>query len=106
QLEGQLSDRGVTIELSDEARDWLAKKGYDKLYGARPLQRIIQEHIKKRLADELLFGELVDGGHVKVVVEDKKLGFDIDTSMVEKKPDPEDGGDGDGDKKVTEPVDS
>ena len=114
QLEGQLSDRSVTIELSDEARDWLAKKGYDKLYGARPLQRIIQEHIKKSLADELLFGELVDGGHVKVVVEGKKLGFDIDTSMVEKKPDPEDGdgdddgddGDGDGDKKVTEPVDS
>ena len=110
QLEGQLADRDVTIELSEEAREWVAKKGYDKLYGARPLARVIQEHIKKPLADELLFGELVDGGHVKVVVEDKALGFDIDTSMVEKKPDKPDSDDGDddgdGDKKVSEPVDS
>jgi ATP-dependent Clp protease ATP-binding subunit ClpA len=112
QLESQLGERDVTIELADEARDWLARKGYDKLYGARPLARVIQEYIKKPLADQLLFGELVDGGHVKVILEDKALGFDIDTSMVEKKPESSDGkdsdddDDADGDKKVTEPVDS
>ena len=58
QLETQLGDRDVTIELSDAARGWLAEKGYDKLYGARPLARVIQEHIKKPLAEELLFGRL------------------------------------------------
>src|SRR3546814_11085007 len=63
QLEGQLADRNVTIALTDEARAWLAERGYDKLYGARPLGRVIQEHIKKPLADELLFGQLVKGGH-------------------------------------------
>ena len=69
QLEVQLEDRGVTIELSDVARDWLAKKGYDPLYGARPLARVIQEHIKKPLADELLFGKLAKGGTVRVEVD-------------------------------------
>ena len=69
QLEVQLEDRGVTIELSDAARDWLAKKGYDPLYGARPLARVIQEHIKKPLADELLFGKLAKGGTVRVEVD-------------------------------------
>jgi len=105
QLEGQLADRSVTIELTDGSRDWISNKGYDKLYGARPLARVIQEYIKKPLADELLFGELVDGGHVKVMVKDGKLGFDIDTSNVEKKPDPGDE-EGDGDRKISEPVDS
>ncbi|MGE0745791.1 MAG: ATP-dependent Clp protease ATP-binding subunit ClpA [Rhodospirillales bacterium] len=66
QLEVQLGDRQVTIELTDAARDWLAKKGYDPLFGARPLGRVIQEHIKKPLADELLFGKLQKGGVVKV----------------------------------------
>ena len=65
-LEGQLADRGVTIELSPEAREWLGRKGYDPLYGARPLGRIIQEHLKKPLAEELLFGSLQKGGAVKV----------------------------------------
>ncbi len=102
QLEGQLADRSVTIELSDEAREWLAKKGYDRLYGARPLARVIQEHVKKPLADKLLFGELVDGGHVKVAVDDGKLTFEIDTSGVVRKADP----DGEDDEKVSEPVDS
>ncbi len=64
QLEGQLADRGVTIELSPEARAWLGKKGYDPLYGARPLGRVIQEHVKKPLAEELLFGALQKGGVV------------------------------------------
>ncbi|MGQ9369757.1 ATP-dependent Clp protease ATP-binding subunit ClpA [Azospirillum sp. ST 5-10] len=70
QLEAQLEDRGVTIELTDEAREWLGKKGYDPLYGARPLGRVIQEHIKKPLAEELLFGKLAKGGTVRVRIED------------------------------------
>ncbi len=76
QLEVQLADRGVSIELTDEARTWLAEKGYDRLYGARPLARVIQEHIKKPLAEELLFGRLAKGGPVRVKVKDKRLAFD------------------------------
>jgi ATP-dependent Clp protease ATP-binding subunit ClpA len=78
QLEAQLADRHVTIETSDEATDWLAKNGFDELYGARPLARVIQEHIKKPLADEILFGRLVKGGHVQVVLKDGKLAFQIE----------------------------
>jgi ATP-dependent Clp protease ATP-binding subunit ClpA len=66
QLEEQLADRNVTIELEASARAWLAEKGYDPLFGARPLARIIQEHIKKPLAEELLFGKLAKGGIVRV----------------------------------------
>ncbi len=75
QLEEQLADRNVTIELEPEAREWLAKKGYDKLFGARPLGRVIQEHIKKPLAEELLFGALVRGGVVHVALKEEKLAF-------------------------------
>ncbi|HSV04231.1 MAG TPA: ATP-dependent Clp protease ATP-binding subunit ClpA [Phenylobacterium sp.] len=78
QLEAQLADRHVTIETSEEATDWLAKNGFDELYGARPLARVIQEHIKKPLADEILFGRLTKGGHVCVVLKDGKLDFDIE----------------------------
>ena len=78
QLEAQLADRHVTIETSEEATDWLAKNGFDELYGARPLARVIQEHIKKPLADEILFGRLTKGGHVCVVLRDGKLDFDIE----------------------------
>jgi ATP-dependent Clp protease ATP-binding subunit ClpA len=66
QLEEQLADRNVTIELDASARGWLAEKGYDPLFGARPLARVIQEHIKKPLAEELLFGHLAKGGIVRV----------------------------------------
>ena len=59
--------------LTDKARDWLARKGYDKTFGARPLARVIQEHIKKPLAEELLFGRLVDGGTVNVDLSKDKL---------------------------------
>ncbi len=76
ELEAQLDERNVIIELTDEARQWLAKKGYDKLYGARPLARVIQEHIKKPLAEELLFGKLAAGGVVRVSVKDGKTRFD------------------------------
>lgn len=78
QLEAQLADRHVTIETDDDAADWLAKNGFDELYGARPLARVIQEHIKKPLADEILFGRLVKGGHVRVVLKDGKLAFEIE----------------------------
>lgn len=77
ELEAQLAERHVVIELSDEARRWLAEKGYDSKMGARPLSRVIQEHIKKPLAEELLFGKLVHGGTVDVQLEDDKLVFDI-----------------------------
>ena len=77
QLEVQLADRNITIELTDEATDWLAKNGFDELYGARPLARVIQEEIKKPLADDILFGRLTRGGHVKVVLKDGKIAFDI-----------------------------
>ena len=73
QLEAQLSDKGVSILLTDKAREWLASKGYDKSFGARPLGRVIQEHIKKPLAEEILFGRLVDGGIVSVDLSKDKL---------------------------------
>ncbi|MGD9921988.1 MAG: AAA family ATPase, partial [Pseudorhodoplanes sp.] len=76
QLEAQLADRNVTIELSDEASRWLIANGYDELMGARPMARVIQENIKKPLADEVLFGKLKDGGHVKVVVSKTEAGRD------------------------------
>jgi ATP-dependent Clp protease ATP-binding subunit ClpA len=66
QLEAQLIDRGVTFELTPDATAWLSERGYDSRYGARPLARVIQEHIKKPLADQILFGELKKGGLVKV----------------------------------------
>jgi ATP-dependent Clp protease ATP-binding subunit ClpA len=75
QLEEQLADRNVTIELDEGARKWLSEKGYDRLFGARPLGRIIQEHVKKPLAEELLFGKLTKGGIVRVTREGDKLGF-------------------------------
>ncbi|WJS85952.1 ATP-dependent Clp protease ATP-binding subunit ClpA [Paracoccus sp. TOH] len=77
QLEAQLIDRGVHIELTPEAADWLAERGYDEKMGARPLGRVIQETIKKPLAEELLFGRLTKGGVVRVRIEDDKPVFDI-----------------------------
>ncbi len=75
ELEAQLGDRNVMIDLTEPAREWLSEKGYDKLYGARPLARVIQEHIKKPLAEELLFGKLAKGGVVVVDIEDDKPVF-------------------------------
>nr|WP_254604277.1 ATP-dependent Clp protease ATP-binding subunit ClpA [Leisingera sp. ANG59] len=73
QLEAQLMDRNVSIELTRKAAEWLADKGYDDRMGARPLGRVIQEHIKKPLAEELLFGKLTKGGVVQVGIKDGKL---------------------------------
>ena len=77
QLELQLADRDVHIKLDDAARQWLTDKGYDKLYGARPMSRLIQEKIKQPLAEELLFGKLVHGGEVTVKLKDGALSFEI-----------------------------
>ena len=75
QLETQLADRNVVIELTDAARDWLARKGYDPLFGARPLARVIQDEVKKPLAVELLFGKLAKGGVVRVDIVDDVPSF-------------------------------
>ena len=94
QLEAQLADRNVTIELSSAAKEFLAERGYEPLYGARPLGRVIQELIKKPLAEELLFGKLVKGGAVKVTVKDGALAFDISEApaLALPRPEAEDGG--------------
>ncbi len=86
QLEAQLADRNVMIELSPEATEWLAHTGYDELYGARPLARVIQEHIKKPLAEELLFGKLEGGGTVRVVVQEKDGVKSLALEIIESKP--------------------
>ncbi len=91
QLEAQLADRAVSIELSEEASQWLIAHGFDEQMGARPMARTIQEHIKKPLADEVLFGKLKTGGHVRViVVKDEsgaeKLGFEYLDGRVTPKP--------------------
>ena len=78
QLEAQLMDRNVHIELTPAAAAWLGDKGYDAKMGARPLGRVIQEHIKKPLAEELLFGKLTKGGVVRVLVKDDKLELEVE----------------------------
>ena len=96
QLEAQLADRDVTIELSEPAKAWLIQHGYDEQMGARPMARVIQEHIKKPLADEVLFGKLKSGGHVRVVLIEgrgelrtrplRKIGFEYVEGPVTPKP--------------------
>jgi ATP-dependent Clp protease ATP-binding subunit ClpA len=68
ELEAQLQDKMVSLELDDAARFWIAKRGYDATMGARPMARVIQEQIKRPLAEELLFGKLTEGGHIRVSV--------------------------------------
>ncbi|WP_114521169.1 ATP-dependent Clp protease ATP-binding subunit ClpA [Altererythrobacter sp. ZODW24] len=77
QLELQLAEQDVHIQFDGDAREWLAKKGYDKMYGARPMARLIQDKIKQPLAEELLFGKLVGGGEVHVTVKDGKPSFEV-----------------------------
>jgi len=85
QLEAQLADRNVTIDMSDAARAWLAKKGFDAAYGARPLSRTIQEHVKKPMAEELLFGKLSKGGAVQIDI-DKDDSSKLAFTYIEDKP--------------------
>src|SRR6476620_9432961 len=77
QLELQLADRNVHIHLDEEARAWLTERGYDRLYGARPMGRLVQDKIKQPLAEELLFGKLIHGGEVKVRIKDNAPSFEI-----------------------------
>jgi ATP-dependent Clp protease ATP-binding subunit ClpA len=81
ELEAQLADKNVTIEVDKDAREWLAKKGYDPKMGARPMQRVIKDYIKKPLASELLFDSLANGGHVRVYLKDDELAFEIRDSQ-------------------------
>ncbi len=104
QLEAQLADRNVTIELSSAAKEWLAERGYDRLYGARPLARVIQDTIKKPLAEELLFGKLVKGGSVKVNLVDNKLSFEFTEAPYVEQPKPESDGDEGGSEREPEEV--
>ncbi|MDF7777057.1 ATP-dependent Clp protease ATP-binding subunit ClpA [Sphingomonas sp. AOB5] len=85
QLELQLADRGVHIQLDEESKAWLTERGYDKLYGARPMGRLMQTKVKQPLAEELLFGKLVHGGEVNVKLKDNELSFEI-TPAAPKKP--------------------
>jgi ATP-dependent Clp protease ATP-binding subunit ClpA len=78
EVETQLAERKVTLELSEAARAWLAQKGYDPLFGARPLARVLQTSLKDPLADDLLFGRLVKGGHVRVDCAEEALVFDVE----------------------------
>ena len=78
ELEGQLEDKGVTLEVDTEARTWLAINGYDPNMGARPMARLIQENIKKPLAEDLLFGKLANGGHIRITVRDNALHFELE----------------------------
>jgi ATP-dependent Clp protease ATP-binding subunit ClpA len=77
ELSDQLVDKKVTITLSDAAREWLAERGFDRLFGARPMARLVSSELKKPLADEILFGRLKNGGKVEVVVRDEKLALDL-----------------------------
>ena len=75
QLEGQLAERHVAITLTPEARAWLATKGYDPIFGARPLGRVVQKEVRDPLTDEILFGQLEHGGTVTIGVTDDRLSF-------------------------------
>ena len=98
-LEDQLADKGVTFSLTAAAKKWLSKKGYDRKMGARPLARVIDEFVKKPLADELLFGKLAKGGVVKITTKNRELDFDIQSL-----PPPTKRKTKDGKSKIQEPV--
>jgi ATP-dependent Clp protease ATP-binding subunit ClpA len=87
ELQAQLDDKKVMLEVDEDARDWLAREGYDDKMGARPMQRLIQERIKRELAEDILFGKLSkNGGTVHVTVEDDQLKMDIESAQDQKKP--------------------
>jgi ATP-dependent Clp protease ATP-binding subunit ClpA len=82
ELEAVLAEKNVTLSLGADARDWLAERGYDEKMGARPMARLIQEKVKKPLAEDLLFGRLVNGGHVRIFVENEELKFSIESKQL------------------------
>ena len=86
QLEAQLQDRNVEIEATDAARRWLGEKGYDRAFGARPLGRVIQEHVKRQMSEEVLFGKLENGGRVTVDVKDDEVVFEYEEPARPQKP--------------------
>ena len=78
ELEDQLTPKRVTLELTTAAREWLAAHGYDHRFGARPMRRLIDREIRRRLADEILFGDLSQGGSATIGVEDDALSFELE----------------------------
>jgi len=83
ELEVQLDEKKVTIDITEDAREWFAVNGYDKIMGARPMSRLIQEKVKRPLAEELLFGKLEHGGHVVVMLEDNEIKVEIKEEELE-----------------------
>jgi len=83
ELEAQLQDKMVTLELDDDAREWIAARGYDPKMGARPMARVIQEHIKRPMAEELLFGSLIHGGHIRVRLDTQSDRLILETDPAE-----------------------
>jgi ATP-dependent Clp protease ATP-binding subunit ClpA len=77
ELQGQLDDKGVLLNVTEEARSWLAEHGYDEKMGARPMARLVQDKIKKPLAEKILFGDLSKGGDVDVVVTEGELALEV-----------------------------
>ena len=85
EIEAQLEDKGVSLSINKEAKELLAEEGYDEIYGARELGRVIQEKVKKPMAEELIFGKLSKGGHVEITCKDKKISFEFSNKQEVKK---------------------
>ena len=85
EVEAQLDEKGVTLFIDQPAKEFLAKKGYDEVYGARELSRVIQEEIKKPIAEELIFGKISKGGHVSITLKDNKIEFSFSKKEMQKK---------------------
>ena len=85
EVEAQLDEKGVTLFIDQSAKELLAKKGYDEVYGARELSRVIQEEIKKPIAEELIFGKISKGGHVSITLKDNKIEFSFSKKEMQNK---------------------
>ena len=85
EIEAQLEDKGVSLSIDKDAKEYLADEGYDEVYGARELGRVIQEKVKKPMAEELIFGKLSKGGHVEISLKDKNISFNFSNKQEEKK---------------------
>ena len=85
EIEAQLEDKGVSLSINNEAKAYLVDEGYDEVYGARELGRIIQEKVKKPMAEELIFGKLSKGGHVEITCKDSKISFEFSNKQEVKK---------------------